>query len=576
MDDKSKFNELEVDSKFRAVLANLGRLSDELDALCLRQAEEGYNRVDIEKLLTRMDNFISKSPVVENARIEGSADVQKIVDLLNQEVTRRLQIIKDNFREADIPDFEDIGKKFAANKTNTMQKELSEFDAASIESKDAITRQNEAADKKVSLEKRIENAEKLKAIYDAHPTMDMDAVIDDIADAQREFSALTKTSGDFKTPEEYRDALTSLKVGSRDRNAYTTDRQLTDLAKHIATLETLKGDSEIADLLTKLEGAIERDPKTKKITKITSLKAIQDATKDVKGFKIEDKISAAKTAMAAADRTALSNLITKKVVFDFYPERKQHWLDLLKDENADIDTIKAEIDAEILSGEKRTELEEYVEQADKDVAKLSDLKLEHRDAKDAERNLKDLNSRHDTSTTRELFGHTLQATKNDGSVMDMRSIDPSKKSHIDKLYSDLISKASEEELDAAFESTPDLPAKVKKPSLLKRFFWKLTNPRTWGSGMGYADYVKENWLKAKIRDEVTEIKKDAAKEDAVWTITPEKKAEIEEADKTRAADARKKEREANIKGGKSTHNAIATAKEDLDRNQNEADVDLEL
>ncbi len=578
MDDKSKFSELEVDSKFRAVLVNLGRMSEELDALCLRQVAEGYKRADIEELLTKMDKFISRSIVVENARIEGSADVQKIVNLLNQEVARRLQIIKDNFREADIPDFEEIGKNFAKNETNKMQKELSEFDAATIESKDTVTRQSEAAAKKISLEKRIENAEKLKGIYDAHPGMDKDQLLESVNTAKIQYSAIKLSTAALKTPDEYRNVLKSIKEDSRDVNAYSTKNSLEKLSKQIEVLETLKGDPEVDALLGVLKSALTKGSDGKLTMNPSKIKDIQNATKDVKNFKIEDKIEAAKIAVENSNKTLLVNLLNSNAVFDFYPEKKQEWLERLKEEHPDVDAIKADIARATLSGEKVTEFEEYVEQADGDVAKLSDLRLEHRDAKDAERNLRDLNSRHDTSATRTLFGQTLQARKkSDNTIIDITALDPDKSAHIDKLYADLMSKADADEIDSAFEATSDLPAKVKKPGLLKRFFWKLTNPKTWGTGTGYTDYVKENWIKSKIRNEVAEIKADAAKgEDAVWTITPEKKAEIEEADKKRAVEARRKEREAIIKSGKSAKDAVATAKENLDKDQNEADVDLEL
>lgn len=577
MDDKSKFNELEVDSKFRAVLVNLGRLSDELDAVCLRQAEEGYDRAAIEALLTRMDNFISKSPVVENARIEGSADVQKIVDLLNQEVARRLQIIKDNFREADIPDFEDIGKNFAENKTNTMQKELSEFDSASIESKDVATRQSDAAAKKLSLEKRIENAEKLKAIYDAHSGMDKDQLLESVDTAKTQYAAITMSTAEFKTPDEYRAILKSIKEDSRGVNAYSTKNSLEKLSKQIEVLETLKGDPEIDALLDVLKDALTKGSDGKLSFDSTKIKEIQKATKDVKNFKIEDKIEAAKTAVVNSNKTLLVDLINGNAVFDFYPEKKQEWLDLLKGERPDVDAIKADIAAVALTGEKVTEFEEYVEQADGDVAKLSDLKLEHRDARDAERNLRDLNSRHVTSATRELFGQRLEAKRNDGTVVDITTVVPENDAQIDRLYLDLMDKADQEEIDNAFEATPDLPDKVKKPSLLKRIFWKLTNPKTWGTGMGYVDYVKADWVKAQIRHEIKEIKDDAARTDGpAWTISPEKRAEIEEADRKRAEEAKRKERESIIKSGKKAKDAVASAKEDLDKKQTEADLDLDL
>ena len=119
----------------------------------------------------------------------------------------------------------------------------------------------------------------------------------------------------------------------------------------------------------------------------------------------------------------------------------------------------------------------------------------------------------------------------------------------------------------------------KNPGFFRRAFWKISHPDSWGTGKGLADEIKENWVKAEIYRSVRDLQEDANRADgAVWTLSPEKLKEIQEADKQRAADAKEEARKAIIagKGAKTAEDAKKQAEADAAKKQAEADRDLDL
>lgn len=533
---------------------------------------------NISRMVGLIDTFIfddSKASELIGESTDGKTDAEiETITKLNQAIKDILAKVGDiKARGVDGIDFD--------TNTGKVVEEVGKLDGMNTY-QDAETRKAAAIGKKTGLESRIENAKKLKGIYDANPGKSKDEIIQSVYDAQAEFASIDKKTASLAEPAEYRKILAELYSGFRDgKKPYETKAGLEKLEKQIEVLKTLQGDREIDELVSELEAAIKTDSKGKKSLDPSKITAIKTKTAGCKKFNIEEKINAAKAAVVAANKTAIENLINNNAVFDFYPEKKQEWLDLLKGENPDVDAIQAEIEAAVLTGDNPGKFEEFVTDTDGDVAKLSDLEAEHREAEAVEGKLTAFGKKHVTTQTKAIFGYNLQAKNSRGEPVDIAKLDISDEDIINGLYEDFErqTEADGVTVDDVFQSDPTVPKRDKNPGFFRRAFWKISHPDSWGTGKGLADEIKENWVKAEIYRSVRDLQEDANRADgAVWTLSPEKLKEIQEADKQRAADAKEEARKAIIagKGAKTAEDAKKQAEADAAKKQAEADRDLDL
>ena len=114
MDENKRIDKISVDSKFKYVIMNLKKQLQELDDICATQVlASSLNEADIKSKLANIDNFITNNPAIQDAMIEGAADVKSIVESINLEVSDRMETFKANFRnDADKTKISDTKKDF--------------------------------------------------------------------------------------------------------------------------------------------------------------------------------------------------------------------------------------------------------------------------------------------------------------------------------------------------------------------------------------------------------------------------------------------------------------------------------
>lgn len=454
---------------------------------------------------------------------------------------------------------------------------------------DAETRKTNAANQKTDLEARIGIAEKVQAVYTAR-SIDKDELRDSATDAQADMSKIdigSSAASALKTVDDYKTIFRSIQTISRSGNVYTSSDSKKTLQKQLEDLETLakqlpSTDTEISTLITELktnclEIGAPGTPNAGKITGVKNVKKLQELFGVDVEIDWQAKIDSANQAKTTAAIEGLKTMLTDRAVFDLYPEKKQEWLDALNGENPDIATIKAEIEAEVLSGEKIVDLERMLNQAGKDIPDLDSLRAQKTQAGDVAQKLSTLNRKHVTTETRDIFGVKLKIKNDEGKHRDIATLKLSEDT-IDKLYKDLEDskdEAVEQEINKKFQEDPYAD---NNPGLLRRAFWKLTHPASWGTGKGLVDDNKEKWVKQQIKAEVEEIQKDANEITPAWTLSPKKLQEIEKADRERAATAKEKARQDIIKGKgtKTAEEAEKAAKAEADKEQTKADRELDI
>lgn len=456
---------------------------------------------------------------------------------------------------------------------------------------DAETRKTNAANQKTDLEAKIGIAEKVQAVYTAR-SIDKDELRDSATDAQADMSKIdigSSAASALKTVDDYKTIFRSIQTISRSGNVYTSLDSKKTLQKQLEDLETLakqlpSTDTKISTLITELktnclEIGAPGTPNAGKITGVKNVKKLQELFGVDVEIDWQAKIDSANQAKTTAAIEGLKTMLTDRAVFDLYPEKKQEWLDALNGENPDIATIKAEIEAEVLSGEKIVDLERMLNQAGKDIPDLDSLRAQKTQAGDVAQKLSTLNRKHVTDQTEAILGYNLQAKNRRGEPVDIAKLDITNADIIDGLYEDFDEKAEESVVEEAYQRDPLVPVRDKKPGLLRRAFWKLTHPDSWGTGKGLADELKEKWVKGKIVASVEHLQADTKRADgAVWTLSPKKLEEIQKADMKRAAAAKEDARKAVIdgRGSKTAEDAEKDARAAAAKKQAEADRDLDI
>ncbi len=585
---KSRIGDLSVNSDFDFVLSALNKMSDELYTICFEQSIFGVDTKEITDKLNDIDKYISKNPVIKKGRIEGSEDVKKIIDLVNQEVSQRLKGLKENIEDkSDIESIEKVEDNFKENKTNTMQKNLENFERKTIEVKPVSEREEEANE---IIENRTERLEKakgykdlVKKIKDRDPKKDETAIQTDLLNEaskiSRKLSDIEKREKNIsklKESKDYKDILSKLTKQAQKAKYDVKDLTKKDLnAMRIAFEELGKlkdGNNEIEILLSEVEGCLETENKNgvKVIKEIKDPQKLFDTLGKDKYQKLDWKEAISSTKEFYDDKTKKDvEEMLKYTLFEIYPEKLDSWKRGLK-AGVKIEDIVSEISA---IGKDEIKLRKQISSLDKDSKDINKLELDKLRAEKRKSTYENLAARQKT-TVAKLFGQDIELTNHRGVKTDFAKVDDEDREDVvENLYDKIREDGNLDEIDRRYDAA--LPVEYRKPGLLSRIWYKVTHRETWGTGKGLADQRKENWVKEQIGKEIDDIKEDASG-DKSWTLTPEQAMAFNERQKDVVEKAKRKAREDMVKKGKNVKNAHKVAKEEYKILQREDDEDFTL
>lgn len=583
---KSRIDSLYVNSDFNAVLQILADMSNELNKICINQTRNGFDKKEIEDKLEEIDNYIAKNPVIEKGRIEGSGDVKKIIDLLNQEVSERLKNIELNIKKDDRAGFETIEEDFKENKTNTMQKNIEEFEKRDIEAK-SMSEREEDADKIIA--DRTERIENVKAFREAQKELskkgkylNQGMLLKEIPKISAKLTTIEKREkivGKIKEPNEYKDIISKItkqvQKAKYDSKALTK-KDFNEMLKSLKEIENLKdGNPEIANLLSDIDSHITKETKNgvETISSIDAEKLFTVLEED-KYQKIDwkDAISETKEYYNEQTKKDVEELVDYNI-FELYPDKVKTWKDGLKS-GVSISTIVAEI-SNITKDEIK--LKKQVSRIFDDLKDMDKLELDKLKAEKRKETYKDISKRQKT-TTAKLFGQDVELTNHRGEAVDFAKVEEeSKEDVVEGLYDKVREDGNEEEIDRQYNSA--LPIEYRQAKgFFKNLVYKVKQygllPWNWGKKT-LADQRKEDWVKGQIEQEIDEIKEDASEEKA-WTLTPEQEKAFNERQKAIVEKAKQKGREDLIRGAQKVKNASKSAKKEYEKLQREEDEDFRL
>lgn len=599
---KSKIEDLEVGSDFRAVLQILSDMSNELSRICVNQTRNGFNKAEIENKLSEIDRYISKNPVIEKARIEGNEDVKKIVNLVNQEVSSRLKDIELNIRKEDRAGFGTIEETFKRNKTNTMQRNLEEFEKKEISTKTVAERKEDAEE---VIQDRTERLRKIKVYKDLleelkkkDPTVTEDQVktslLDEVVTINKIISNIekrTKIIDRIKEPSEYKTMVSKItkqiQKAKYDKDALSK-KDLNEIRKNLKDLEDLKaGNPEIESFLADFESKTTRNSNGI-ITAIDAENLLPIIGSD-KYQRIDWKESIAETKRVFKEKTkgdvdAILDDDTK--LLKLFPGRAEILKKGIKS-GVDIYKIATEI-AKLTSDEVK--LKGQINSIAKDSENVDRLEADKLKAEKRKNTFNEL-SRRQKTTTAKLFGQDYELVDSRGEAVDFASLEPdleeevpfniifpprenamNKSSAIEGLYDKVRENGNHEEIDRQYDL---MPVAYKKPNIFSRVWYKITHRETWGTGKGLIDQRKEDWVKSQIAKQIDDIQQDATG-DKSWTLTPEQEKEFNDRQKNVVEKAKRKAREDMVKKNKSAKNANKDAKNEYQKLQREDDEDFTL
>lgn len=593
---KSRIGDLTVNSDFGAVLQILNDMSNELNKICVDQTRNGFDKKEIEDKLEEIDNYITRNPVIEKGRIEGSEDVKKIVDLLNQEVKGRLKNIELNIRKEDRAGFETIEKDFEKNKTNTMQKNLANLENIDIETKSIPEREEDANE---VITNRTERMEKAKAYKDVVKELcDRDSSLDEpkvqsmlLAEVPKISAKLTtiekreKNISKIKSPSEYKDIFANIckqVQKAKDDSKSLTKKDFNELNKNLKELSYLEeANPDIESFLLFFEMGIARENKNG----VDVIKSIHtpDTLMDLVA---EDQYQEMDWEEAIAETKEFYNEETKKDVeelvdyniFKLYPNKVKNWKDGLK-YGSEVGVRVSDIVSEISAISKdEMKLKKQVNSLSKDSNNMDKLELEKLKAEKRKAAYKDL-SRRQLTTTAKLFGQDMELTNHRGERVDFSRVeDGSKEEVIEGLYDKVREDGNEEEIDRQYNAA--LPVEYRQAKgWFKNIKYKIKLygllPWKWGKKT-LADQRKEDWVKSKIAEQIDDIERDALGNNS-WTLTPWQKRQFEYRQEKVVEKVKKKVREDVVKKGiknpKETRKRIT---EEYKKLQREDDEDFRL
>ncbi len=588
---KSRIDELSVNSDFDAVLQILRSMSNELNEICVNQTRTGFNKQQIADKLEEIDSYIVKNPVIEKGRIEGSEDVKKIIDLLNQEVSSRLKNIELNIKESDRVGFEDLEKDFKKNKTNTMQKSLEEFEKRSIEVKTVDERNTDAEEVIKNRTERIEKAKAykdvVKELCDKDSTLDEPKVqalllkeIPDVSTILTTVEKREKTVSKIKEPNEYKDIFSKIckqvQKAKYDSKALSK-KDLNEMLNGLKELKNLKaGSIDLGFLLLEFDAKITKETKNG----VETIKSIDDAD-GLMNFLSQDKfqdldwkdvIAETKEFYTEKNKEDAKKLVDYKI-FKLYPNKVKTWKEGLK-AGVRAEDILAEI-SDIAKDEIK--LKKQVNSLSKDSKDMNKLELDKLKAEKRRDTYKDLSKRQKT-TTAKLFGQDVELKNNRGEIVDFARVeDGSVGDVVEGLYDKVRQDGNTEEIDRQYNSA--LPVEYRQAKgWFSNIRYKIKTygifPWKWGEKT-LADQRKEDWVKNQIEKQIDDIKEDASG-DKSWTLTPEQEKAFNERQKDVVDKAKKKAREDLVKKGKTAKNANKDAQTEYKKLQREDDEDFTL
>lgn len=580
---KSKIDSLFVASDFNAVLQILTDMSNELNKICINQTRNGFDKKEIEDKLEEIDNYITRNPVIEKGRIEGSGDVKKIIDLLNQEVSERLKNIELNIKKDDRVGFESIEEDFKSNKTNTMQKNIEDFEKKDIQAK-SMSEREEDADKIIA--DRTERIEKVKAFKEAQKELskkgkylNQGMLLKEVPKISAKLTTIEKRQNiidKIKEPNEYRNIIS--KITKQVQNAKYDSKALTkkdfnEMQKSLKEIEKLKdGNPEIVNLLSDIELHITRETKNgvEVISSIDAEKLFTVFEQD-KYQKIDwkDAISETKEYYNEQTKKDVEELVDYNI-FELYPGKVKTWKDGLKS-GVSVSTIVSEI-SDITKDEMK--LKKQVSRIFDDLKDMDKLELEKLKAEKRKDTYKDISKRQKT-TTAKLFGQDIELVNHRGENLDFAKVEEGSKEDVVKgLYDKVREDVDSDEIERQYSEA--LPVEYRKPNFVSRLWYRITHKETWGFGKKtLTDARKEDWVKKQIKQEIEEIKEDASG-DKAWTLTPEQEKVFNERQKAVVEKAKQKGREDLIRNGQKAKIASKNAKKEYEKLQREDDEDFTL
>lgn len=195
---------------------------------------------------------------------------------------------------------------------------------------------------------------------------------------------------------------------------------------------------------------------------------------------------------------------------------------------------------------------------------LEEYKLAFKDKSRIIKKLTDIQSKHVTTTTREIFGKKLSVKDQDGNAIDLAN-KAITSNLINQLYNDL-DEESFKKLHEEYQNDPY----TEKPGLLKRAFWKITHPSSWFRGYGQLDVLEANYAKSKIRGDLTELQ---AQTSASWTLSKEDHDRIEKGS-VDIVKLRAEQRENIMNGTKTADDAKKSINQEIYKKHEQEDMSL--
>lgn len=597
MDENKRIDKISVDSKFKYVIMNLKKQLQELDDICATQVlASSLNEADIKSKLANIDNFITNNPAIQDAMIEGAADVKSIVESINLEVSDRMETFKANFRnDADKTKISDTKKDFTEKSSiNKKSKELEDFESKTFDTKNSIDRQDDAQTEFDDLSKRFEVASTYKDMKAKDPSLDeaklmssainVDNIIQSMDKMQRKQNNIMKNADDsLKTSDYYErivgDIIHIANKSFKKSKGYSVDITKADIKKLNQALVVLKtveisGNPEIKDLITKMESNSNLDSNGK-IIDLKDTFGNRDQVNDIKFKAIDFDKVITDVPVKTNEQMAkdFKKLLSTEPIFDLNPELKKQYTDMLNAPSVNAAYIKEQLSKYV--GDPN--LSDKVSNATKDYKNLKNLKIDKLEAEKRTKKLDDLNNRQ-TTTKVKIFGQELDLNDDAGNLIDFSKITTD--ADRDRVVAELFEKFSQGDqtaIDNHVESNRSL-VNYQKPSLISRFLYKL-NPLHWRAGdnlinrreMEATEMAKENAVKGEIIKQLKEMQDKPA-----WFITPEVAQKIKDADKERVEKAVKKGREDIVLNGKTAKNTADKVNKDIENEQKKSDEELSI
>lgn len=598
MDDSKRIDRISVDGKFGSVIRILKSQLDALDKVCDSQVlASSLNENDIKIELGKIDAFITNNPAIQDAMIEGSADVKAIIESINLEVADRMKNFKANFRnDADKTKIDDTGKDFSDNsQINKKVKNLEDFEANTFDSKSSSDREKDAKNEFDELSKRFEIASIYKDMKAKDPTLDENKMIQSAVDSdeaiqkmdrieRRQNIIMKNPDNSPKQASDYEkivsDVLSIANKSYKISKGYKIKISKDDIKKLNEALKTLKtieisGDSNVKDLIAKIEA--NATISNGKITNIdTNTFGNPDQVRDPKFKSIDfDKVITdvpIKTNEYMVKE--LKTLLDTQPIFSLNPELKKQYTDLLNGTNPNVSFIKEQISKYVAD----PNLADRISQAETDRTNLNTLEIDKLKAEKRANNLNSFNNKQSTTTVK-IFGQDLDLMDSAGNSIDFSKIttDEDRDRVVSELY-DKFSRGDQTQLENYVESNKTSLVSYKKPSLFSRVLYKL-NPAHWKAGDNLmarreaeaTEMAKENATKGAIIDQLKSMQDKPA-----WYLTPEDAQKVQEAQKEITEKAKKKGREDIVLSGKSSKDAQKDANAQIRNEQNKSDEDLML